>query len=191
MKKSAWLILLLALVLAMSAAAQVTTGSISGTVADPSGQLIPGATVKLTSQASGEERLVTTSETGDFNFPALVAGEYTLRVDAKGFRPLERKGNIVISNSRTAVGTMQLEVGSVSETISVTAQNAQVATTTSAQAATIDSKMMDLVAVRGRDPMSIFKTLPGVRSSPTATPGQRVPVGRADVPGARRQYGLH
>lgn len=165
MRNLAWM-LILALVLAMSAAAQITTGSISGTVADPSGQLIPGASVKVISQVSGEERTGTTNETGDFFFPALIAGEYTVRVDAKGFRPLEKKGNVVVSNSRTAVGTLQLEVGSVSETISVTASTAQVATTTSAQAATIDSKMMDLVAVRGRDPMSIFKTLPGVTVIP-------------------------
>ena len=50
----------------------------------------------------------------------------------------------------------------MSEPVEVTAQSATVATTTSSQSATIDSKMMDLIAVRGRDPMSIFKTLPGV-----------------------------
>ena len=63
---------------------------------------------------------------------------------------------------RLALGRLQLEVGSVTESVLVTAQSAQVATTTTAQAATIDSKQMDLIVVKGRDPMSVFKTLPGV-----------------------------
>src|SRR6266446_7495549 len=154
----------LALILATAVSAQQgSTGSISGTVADPSGQVVPNASVKLISELNGESRTGTTNETGDFFFGAVAPGAYTVRVEATGFRPIEQKENMVLGSGRLAIGTLKLEVGSVNESISVTAQGAAVATTTTAQATTIDSKMMDLIAIKGRDPMSVFKTLPGVQ----------------------------
>src|SRR5437870_6598890 len=154
----------LTLLLTVSAFAQQgSTGSIAGTVADPSGQVVPKATIKITSELNGESHTAETSETGDFFFGAVAPGAYTIRVEASGFRPLEQKGNMVLSSARLALGKLALEVGSVTESVQVTAQTATVATTTSAQAATIDSKQMDLIAVKGRDPMSVFKTLPGVQ----------------------------
>src|SRR5438552_3148691 len=164
MKRHLCLIFGLAFFVSVSAFAQQgSTGSIAGTVTDPSGQLVPGATVKLTSELNGEERSTTTNDTGDFYVGALVPGPYTVRVEAAGFRPFEQKGNNLLSAGRLALGKLALEVGSVTESVQVTAQTATVATTTSAQAATIDSKQMDLIAVKGRDPMSVFKTLPGVQ----------------------------
>src|SRR5258708_5730922 len=79
----------LALIFALSAYAQQgSTGSIAGTVADPSGQVVPGATVKLTFELNGEERTTTSNEGGDFFFGALTPGAYTVRIDAAGFRPI-------------------------------------------------------------------------------------------------------
>jgi hypothetical protein len=154
----------LTLILTMSAFAQQgSTGSIAGTVVDPSGQVVPKATVKVTSELNGESRTAETNETGDFFFGAITPGAYTVRVEATGFRPSERTGNMVLSSGRLALGKLALEVGSVSESVQVTAQAAIVATTTSSQSTTIDSKQMDLIVVKGRDPMSIFKTLPGVQ----------------------------
>src|SRR5437899_2155981 len=152
------------LILTVSAYAQQgSTGSIAGTVADPSGQVVPKATVKVTSELNGQSHTTVTNESGDFFFGAIVPSAYTVRVEAPGFRPIEQKGNMVLSSARLALGRLALEVGSVTESVVVTAQTATVATTTSAQAATIDSKQMDLIAVKGRDPMSVFKTLAGVQ----------------------------
>lgn len=157
------LLLGVALVAAMSLSAQALTGSISGTVADPSGQVIPGALVKLTNQLSGEERSAATSGNGDFSFQALVAGTYDIRIEAKGFRPLERKGNVLLAASRLALGNIQLDVGSLAETITVTAQGAAVATTVTAQTAVLDSKQVAQISIRGRDPVSLLRILPGVQ----------------------------
>src|SRR2546422_4219106 len=138
----------LTLMLAMSAYAQQgSTGSIAGTVADPSGQVVPKATVKVTSELNGESHTVATNETGDFFFGAVVPGAYTVRVEAPGFRPLEQKGNMVLPSARLVLSKLVLQVGSVTESVQVTAQGAAVATTTTAQQTTIDSKMMDLIAV--------------------------------------------
>jgi hypothetical protein len=161
-KRICWSIALGLVLGAVASAQQGSTGSITGTVSDPTGQAVPGAKVKLTFELNGDERSGVTNEVGDFFFAALVPGAYTVRAEAAGFRPLEQKGNLVVAAGRLALGKMQLEVGSVTESVLVTAQGAAVATTTSAQATTVDSKMMDLIAVKGRDPMSIFKTLPGV-----------------------------
>src|SRR5207247_8185343 len=116
-------------------------------------------------------RAPTTTDPGASYVGALVPGPYTVRVEAAGFRPFEQKGNNLLSAGRLALGKIQLEVGSVSESVLVTAQGAGVATTTTAQAATIDSKQMDLIAVKGRDPMSVFKTLPGVQIIADQDPG--------------------
>src|SRR5437016_5646056 len=134
-----------ALLLALSAFAQQgSTGAIMGTVSDPSGQVVPGAAVKVISELNGEERATNTNETGDFFVGALIPGPYSVRVEASGFRPFEQKGNNLLSSGRLALGKIQLEVGSVTESVMVTAQGAAVATTTTAQAATIDSKQMEL-----------------------------------------------
>ena len=80
--KNVVLLLLLAASLAM-AQMNISTGSISGTVADSSGQIIPGALVTLTYEFNGEVRTQTTNSTGDFIFPALVEGSYTVRLRPK------------------------------------------------------------------------------------------------------------
>src|SRR6266481_4398830 len=114
----------LTLMLAMSAYAQQSTGSIAGTVADPSGQVVPKATVKITSQLNGQSHTTETSETDDFFFGAVAPGAYTVRVEARGFRPLEQKGNMLLSSGRLELGKLALEVGSVTESVEVTAQTA-------------------------------------------------------------------
>ena len=154
----------LVLILALCAYAQLgSTGSVSGTVTDPGGGVVPNATVKLVSELNGETRTVKTNETGVFFFGAITPGPYTVRVDATGFRAREQKGNNLLTAARLELGQLPLEVGNVTESVEVTAQAATVATTTSAQTSTIDSGRMEKVPVRGRDPMSVFKTLPGVQ----------------------------
>jgi len=81
----------------------------------------------------------------------------------QGFRPLERKNNVVLAAGRLAVGTLQLEVGSVTESVLVTAQGAGVATSTTATSDVIDSKQVSMISLRGRDPISILRILPGVQ----------------------------
>jgi hypothetical protein len=145
------------------AAAQTQTGSITGTVTDPSGQVIPGAQVALVNEGTGEERQSIAGDTGDFVFTALQPGTYTIRISAPGFRPLERKGNVVVAAGRLALGSLPLEVGSTAETVTVTAQGAQVETTTTAHASLLDSKQVAMISIRGRDPISLLRIMPGVR----------------------------
>src|SRR5215211_7430104 len=120
--KSATTRIALSLLLALAAYAQQgSNGSISGTAVDPSGQAVPGAKVKVVSELNGEEKATLTNEVGDFFFPAMVPGGYMVRVEAQGFRPIESKGNVLAAAARLALGKLQLEVGSVTESIQVTA----------------------------------------------------------------------
>jgi len=149
--------------LAISAQAQISTGSMMGSVNDPTGQRIVGATIKIINEETGEDRSGTSNESGDFNFPALAAGPYTIRVEASGFRPVERRGNILIAQSRLAVGAIQLEIGSVSDSITVNTQGLAVATSTTSHSTVLDKNQVAMISLRGRDPMSLLRILPGVQ----------------------------
>jgi hypothetical protein len=152
----------LALLCAMTLTGQTSTGSLAGTVADSSGQVIPGASVTIISERTGEDRSVLTNDVGDFVFAALVPGAYTIKVQSPGFKIHERKGNNVLSSARLSIGTIQLDVGSVSDSITVAAQGATVQTGNAENAAILDTKQLQMVSIRGRDPISMLRILPGV-----------------------------
>src|SRR5215212_4316219 len=124
MKRASTSIALIVLLAAAMCAQQGSNGSISGTVTDPSGQSVPGAKVKVVSELNGEDKSTLTNEVGDFFFPAMSPGSYVVRIEAPGFRPLESKGNVLAAAARLALGKLQLEVGSVTESVMVTANAA-------------------------------------------------------------------
>src|SRR5262245_51949557 len=80
--------------------AQITTGTVTGSVKDPSGAVIPGATVVLTSEARGTKSAPTvTNETGDFVIPNVTPDTYSIEVTLQGFKTAQR-GGIVVSSRR-------------------------------------------------------------------------------------------
>ena len=154
--------LLCGVLLAGTARAQLVSGSISGSVADPSDQAITGAKVTLINERTGEERTVVSNEAGAFNFPALQPGNYTLRVEQQGFRRVERKGLVLVANNRLSLGNIQLVVGAVTETVQITAQGAGVQLASSETSALLSAKQLDLTQAKGRDVVSLLRVLPGV-----------------------------
>src|SRR2546427_7653811 len=87
----------LALAFAIAAPGQTTSGSISGTVTDSTGQVVPASAVLLINESTGEERRTATNEAGFFVFTALPPGPYTVKVEFKGFKSYESKNNIVVA----------------------------------------------------------------------------------------------
>ena len=86
--------------------AQVTSGSLNGTVKDATGGVLANATVTVTNPATGVTRTVSTSESGDFVVPNLPPGTYTIRVEAQGFKALEKSGLQLSATDRlSAQGT--------------------------------------------------------------------------------------
>jgi hypothetical protein len=151
-----------AVLLAVNAAAQTTSSSMSGTVVDESNQVMPGVTITAINETTGEQREGTTNEVGAFLFSALSPGPYTIRVTMQGFKPLEVRGRVVLANNRLSVGALKLEVGALTEEVSVSARGETVATTVTAHQAVLDLKQVTNLSIRGRDPISLLKILPGV-----------------------------
>ncbi|MBK5257145.1 MAG: TonB-dependent receptor [Vicinamibacteria bacterium] len=98
--------------------AQMTRGSLGGTVRDDSGGVLPGVTVTVTNEATGIARTVVTNEVGFYRAPALEPGQYSVVVELSGFRRSERKGVQVASNTETTY-TLELKVGGLTDTIVV------------------------------------------------------------------------
>src|SRR3954469_12041879 len=88
-------LLIIALAAAAPVGAQVTTGTISGTVVDSSDQVLPGATITLTDEATGAVRTLTSNDRGDFAFRALQPGSYSVVAELQGFRRYERRANVL------------------------------------------------------------------------------------------------
>jgi len=120
----AWLLAVLTVVLAApTASAQITTGTIAGTVQDSSGGVIPGATIVLISESRGTRSVPgVTNATGDYVFPNMTPDTYTIEVTMPGFRTTRRTGVAVSGGDRVSVPALVIEPGGASETIEVTAE---------------------------------------------------------------------
>src|SRR5262249_54944817 len=119
-----WFMLLCALIIMLPAAraAAQDTGIVTGTVVDASGQVLPGATVALTNEATSDVRTITSNDRGDFTFRAVPPGRYTVTVELSGFRKFDQRNNVVNASSQLALGTVKLEIGAMTESVTVTAQ---------------------------------------------------------------------
>ena len=139
-------VLLLVGMLAVSAAAQSVTGSISGTVTDATGGVVVGASVTLRSDQTGTERTATTGEDGRFSFAALQPGSYSIMVQQPGFQRLERKNAVLSANESLALGELALQAGQVTETVTVQGEGQQVETQSSDLTARLTSDQLSLIS---------------------------------------------
>ncbi len=172
-----------------AAPAQTISGTITGTVQDPSGNVIAGARVTLVSERTGEARQGLSADNGAFTFPALPPGLYTVKVEHSGFRPFERRGNVLTATERLSVGNLELQIGTVSEAVTVTAQGAQVQTQSSERAALLSNKQLEMIAIRGRDVVSMLRLLPGVsQTSDQEFLGGNFGTGTPNIQGTRNQW---
>jgi hypothetical protein len=144
--------------------AQITTGTVKGSVTDPQNLPIVGAAVSLVSGATGDVRNTKTDARGDFLFAAVPVGEYSIKVVADGFRTLQRPGLALSSNQVLSVGKMELTIGSPAETITVAAEAATIQTASSDISSQIGTTQLETAVIRGRDPVSLLQMMPGVAS---------------------------
>lgn len=119
----------------------VTTATLSGTVTDPSGAVIPQATVQLTSAQNGITRSVTADEAGRYLFSQLPPSTYSLSIQAKGFQTYKQTG-IVLDAGQSATQNVALTVGTETQQVVVNAQASQLNTDNANIAANIDSKQV-------------------------------------------------
>jgi outer membrane receptor protein involved in Fe transport len=143
------------------AMAQVLYGSLVGTIQDPSGSVVPNAALVLTNTSTGAKREFKADEQGRYNSVSLLPGTYTLTVSAAGFRTLNRTGIEITINNVTRVEA-RLDVGQVSESISVSASTATLQTDRSDTRAELASKtIVELPLPNYRNYQSLINLVPG------------------------------
>jgi len=147
--------------------AQVTSGTISGTVHDASGAAIQGATVTITDPTVGLTRSVTTSDNGQFSAPGLPPGTYNIKVESQGFKTLETTGITLSAADKLNAGEFKLEVGAVAQTVNVIADAGQVQLQSNSgeRSDLITSRQLSDVAMNGRNVLDYIKLIPGVNST--------------------------
>jgi len=151
---------------------QGLTGQISGTVSDSSGAAIARAEVGLANRLTGQVRSTRTSDDGHFVFAELLPGTFSLTITADGFKKFEQKDVVLSATERLTLPPIALEVGQLTETVSVTAETARVQTESAERSGLISSREMQELPLKGRDYMGMAKLLPGI----TDTANREYPV---------------
>jgi Carboxypeptidase regulatory-like domain len=150
------------LTVVIAAAAQVTTGSVSGTVNDAQGGVIPGATVVLISEARGTRSApATTGASGDFVFPNVTVDTYTVEVKMPSFKTLKRPGVAVSAGSRVTVGTLTIDVGGAEETVEVKAEAPVIQAASGERSFTIPTESVQNLPISNRSFTALAQLAPG------------------------------
>jgi len=156
-----------------AARAQVLYGSIIGNVKDASGAAVAGAAVRLTGADSRQPREAVTNSEGGYDFATVVPGSYELKVSKPGFRVFTQTGTVAVANDIVRVD-VTLNVGGVSETVTVSASAVVLQTDRADVRSEVDSTQLgNMPLPNGRNYQSMFVTLPGfggIQSSYNSTP---------------------
>lgn len=172
-------------ILAMTAPAiygQITSGTVLGTVLDPSGRSITGASVDLIDQKTQTQRNIKTDASGNFVFASVAPSTYTVRVESTGFQKLEQKENELSAGERLALN-LQLTVGAVSETVSVVAQGGQVQIASSESSSLLTGQQLDTIAQKGRVITNYLFLVPGFATNGGTTDGSSAFIGAPSANG--------
>ncbi len=151
-------------VLTLTLEAQVTTATMYGTVQDPSGALIPGAEVTLTNEGTGAALTTRSDPSGQFVFSALPVGTYTLKIVARGFKTYVNR-NIELAASQIVRQPYTLELGDVTETVSVEAGAPLIATASSEQRESLNRTQVAELPLSRRNVSNVLKLSTGIEYS--------------------------
>src|SRR5579884_12241 len=141
---------------------QTSSGTISGRVVDQSGGAVTTADVRLINQWTGTMVRATVQPDGGFTFPDVQPGTFTVDVRANGYKEYLKKDLVLSSAERLSAGTLVLEIGSVSQNVTVTAATTPVQTQSAEVSGLLDTQQLDNLLAVGRDFMSMVRTIPGV-----------------------------
>jgi hypothetical protein len=175
--------LFLFLLCASQSVAQLTTGTITGTVADQSGAAVPGVSISVKNEDTGIIRTAATNARGRFEVTNLPVGNYEVGAALAGFQTTIRSG-IVLTVGRNAVVDLTLQVGEVTQSVTVTGEAPLIETTTATVASLVQEKQVLDLPLNNRDLNQLAFLQPGVLRSPeasnvTAGMGEKLVVGGA------------
>jgi len=154
------------------AGAQLSTGTILGTITDSSGAVVSGATVTVTNIATEQHRIAKTDATGDYSVPDLVAGHYIITVTHAGFNTATVADFELQVAQRASINSI-LHVGTTTERVVVASSAIQLLNTQSSSVGqVIDTKSVAAMPLNGRDFWQLTQLTPGVEYSPSGVNGQ-------------------
>ncbi len=154
-------LLLVALAGMPRAIAQTAFGTVVGNVTDPSGALVPNATVTLTNEGTGQRRTMKTTSAGTYSFVNLDPGNYTVQVEQAGFKTIEQKG-IVVQVGSTTRQDVALQVGNANQQIEVTAAPPLIQTDSATLGSVVGQRTIAAMPLSGRNVNNLLTLVPGV-----------------------------
>jgi Carboxypeptidase regulatory-like domain/TonB-dependent Receptor Plug Domain/TonB dependent receptor len=176
-----------------AAHAQVSGASLSGTIMDPSGAIVPNAQIVITDVNTGVSRTVSSTSGGLYTAPNLLPGVYKLSVTAPGFSTLEQTG-ITLTVGAQQVLDVKLQVGQVSQTVQVSGEGMSVELASSSISAQVNATTVRELPLNGRSWTDLATLQPGVNSIETqpsfasgSDRGNRGFGSQASISGARPQ----
>jgi len=165
-------------ILSYSAAAlwAAVTGSMSGTLRDQTGAVIPGATLTITNTAQGTRARTMTDAKGFYSFPSLGVGRYDLEVEADGFRQEKRTGLVIDADSALTL-ELKLEMAEKIESVTIESEAAVVETTSTQMGQVVKGTQITAVALNGRSYTDLLALQPGIVPTTTQQPESIVMAG--------------
>src|SRR5271167_2289445 len=176
---------------------QTETGTIYGSIIDPTGAVIPNATVRLIDADHGIQAEVATGSGGFYSFASVRAGHYQMEVEKSGFK-LARLTGIIVNVQDNLEHNFKLDVGSASETITVEANSTNMNTTDATVSTVVDRTFADNIPLNGRSFQTLIMLTPGVVVTQTAyddqgqfsVNGQRADANYFTVDGVSANFGV-
>src|ERR1700686_3422737 len=157
---AAWLTLL-SIFHPLFAQTTVSTGSIVGTLSDPSGAVVSGASVTITNLATGQLISLSTNSSGSFNSGALIPGNYNALVSVKGFSSIEAEVTVLVGNTSTV--NVNLQIGEGKEIVQVQDANVRVNTEQPTVEGVLSAEQIESLPINGRNFMDLAQLEPGVQ----------------------------
>jgi len=166
----ACLLLVLSLVLPATCAwSQTQLATVSGTITDPSGAVVPGVSVTIVGQGTGLKRGVLTDRVGEYRFAGLPTGDYSVRVEKPGFHAEVREGVALVSGSESVIN-FSLIVGDLRQQITVNANASGIDSTTSTVSGLVAEPSLTKLPLNNQDLFSAVALEPGVAPDPGSAP---------------------
>src|SRR6266404_4444596 len=163
-RKSCWLVLSLCLICSTLMSAQSTGGRILGRVADSSGAVLANVEVTAANEATGIARNTKTNASGDYVFPEVPVGTYTLTFDLAGFKTNVHK-NVTLDVNQVITLNMSMQVGASKEVVEVTSEAPLVDTTSTQLGAVVNDRSISQLPLNSRDTYQFLQLQPGVMST--------------------------
>ncbi|MGH9397720.1 MAG: carboxypeptidase regulatory-like domain-containing protein, partial [Terriglobia bacterium] len=145
-------------------AQMTTTATITGTVTDASGAVVPGAAIVIVNQGTGVQRTTISNSDGSFAVPGISVGTYTVKVSKQGFKAFTESG-IILHPAQVETVNPSMQVGEVTTQVSVTASAAQVQTATPEVSSEVSQKQIETLPLNGRNYQSLSALMPGVTNT--------------------------